>query len=148
MNSVVKTNRYRVLILCAVIVAGGGLSGWLTPPPAEARPQYKTAFQDLYLKRGVRVSCNLCHQKGEKSKKVVNHYGKDLAEALGESKVKDRSRIQDALREIENNSCTGRRSYIERMRAGFAPCPHRFDPASQHRHRSVIDRFLAAPEDR
>jgi hypothetical protein len=54
---------------------------------------------------------------------------------------------QDALWDIEGKSCTDGRSYIERMRAGYYPCPHGAQPEDPDGHRSIIDRYLAAPED-
>lgn len=146
MWSAVAKKLCRKSILGSAILTTIVICSWLAPSPIEARPQYKSAFERLYGRGRVKVSCDFCHAKGVKSKTPVNHYAKDLAEALGEKNVKDRSRIQDALRDIESKSCTGGRSYIERMRAGLYPCPHNFQPVDSARHRSVIDRYLAAPE--
>jgi hypothetical protein len=147
MRSAVSKKLCRKTVFGSAIIATVVLCSWLAPSPIEARPQYKSAFERLYGRGKARITCDFCHAKGEKSKKPVNHYAKDLAKALGEKNVKDPSRIQDALRDIEGKSCTGGRSYIERMRAGYYPCPHGAQPEDPDGHRSIIDRYLAAPED-
>lgn len=112
----------------------------------EARPQYKSAFESLYRKgRKSKVSCEMCHGKGEKSKKVRNHYANDLAKALGKKKVKDKTEIKLALEKIEQKSCSSE-TYIERIKKGLTPCPHPAKKDDSRRPISIIDRYLAAPD--
>lgn len=114
--------------------------------PTEARPQYKSAFESLYRKgRKSKVSCEMCHGKGEKSKKIRNHYAHDLAKALGKKKVKDKTEIKLALEKIEQKSCSSD-TYIERIKKGLAPCPHAAKKDDSRRPISIIDHYLAAPE--
>jgi len=109
MRSAVSKKLCRNSVLGSGVIATVVLCSWLAPSPIEARPQYGNAFERLYARDPgkARITCNFCHAKGVKSRKPVNHYAKDLAEALGEKNVKDRSRIKDALRDIEGKSCTG-----------------------------------------
>ncbi len=73
------------------------------PEPVTARPLYKTVFEDLYRKRlpeKTKVTCSICHPV--KSKKKKSKYGKELEKELGEKNVKDRERIREALKNIED----------------------------------------------
>ncbi|MBC8288808.1 MAG: hypothetical protein H8E37_00675 [Planctomycetes bacterium] len=114
--------------------------------PVEARPQYKKVFESLYQKgRKSRVTCTVCHKKGEKSKKVRNHYADDLAKALGKTGVKDKVEIRAAMESIEKKSCSSK-TYIEFIKAGLRPCPHTPKKGDSRHAPSIIDRYLAAPE--
>ncbi len=55
--------------------------------PGDARPNYKACWEKVYkdaLKplKG-KVTCNVCHTGDDKKK--LNHYGKAIAEELGEN---------------------------------------------------------------
>ena len=134
----------RRILICAVLIGTVCCSGSIVPAPVEARPQYKKAFEKLYRNgRKGKVTCEVCHAKGVKSKKSRNHYGEDLAKALG-GKETDQQKIRDAMEKIEGKTCSSK-TYIERLRAGYAPCPHGKSDKSR-RPLSIIDRYLAAPE--
>lgn len=73
------------------------------PEPVTARPRYKNVFEELYRKRlpeKTKITCSICHP--EKSKKKKSNYGKALEKELGEKNVKDRERIREALKKIED----------------------------------------------
>ena len=87
-----------------VVVAVIAVS-FLLPAPERvtARPLYKKVFEELYRKRlpeKTKVSCAICHP--EKSKKKKSKYGQALEEELGEKNVKDREKIREAMKKIEN----------------------------------------------
>ena len=61
-----------------------------------------------------KVGCSVCHP--QKSKKTRNHYGAALQEALDKKNEKNKARIKDALKKIENDSCPGSgQKWIERL---------------------------------
>jgi hypothetical protein len=73
------------------------------PEAARARPLYKSVWEEMYHERlpdRAKVSCGLCHPTNSKAKK--NEYGKALEEELGERNVKDRERIREALKSVED----------------------------------------------
>ena len=97
------------LTLAWPLAAVGAVVAWSagTPDPAEARPQYRTAYRQVYPDddRGGVMKCVLCHvpRRDEPDKpdtKRRNAYGRKLEEALGEKNVKDKERIRGVLREL------------------------------------------------
>lgn len=89
----------RRLIACAVAAL---LIGSVLYNGADARPQYKTAFEKKYpkVKAANKITCDVCHVKGEKDKKKRNDYGTALAKAVGKNE-KDKDKIDDALGKTE-----------------------------------------------
>jgi hypothetical protein len=133
-----------VVLICSSILAGP-----LFAPDAQARPQYKSVFQKMYPKvekvGTKKVGCSVCHP--QKSKKTRNHYGAALQEALDKKNEKNKARIKDALKKIENDSCPGSgQKWIERLEEGSLPCPHGGSGTSHRPGASYIGRQLAMPE--
>ncbi len=81
--------------LTRVLLAGAFVLS--TVATADARPQYKKAFDALYSKK---TACALCHPNKE-SKKERNEYGDALGKALGEKNVKDVDAVNKALKAVE-----------------------------------------------
>lgn len=95
---------WRLWIVVGLFVA----AGLLVPPRAsEARPQYLKVFKKVYPDACAdKVKCTLCH--AEKTKKERNDYGAKLEKELGETNVKDESKIEEALKKIgepEDGDC-------------------------------------------
>ncbi len=68
---------------------------------AQARPQYKSAFEKKYTavaekngKKG-KLTCTVCHP--EKDKKKRNNYGQALQAAFGKKNEKDKAAIGKAM---------------------------------------------------
>ena len=90
---------------------------------AEARPEYKkgfdTKYKEYYDKAGTKTSCDFCHEK-DKKKRVK--YGQDFGTALGEPKVKDQKKIEEALGKVEDkDSPVEGKKYIDLIKAGKFP---------------------------
>ena len=89
--------------------------------PSAARPLYKKCWEVVYkdkLKRD-RVTCAVCHP-GD-SKKELNHYGKAIAEELGEKNVTDVEKIIAAIKAVEKRKCKSG-EWGERLEKGLRPC--------------------------
>ena len=89
----------RKMIACAVAAL---LIGSVLYSGADARPQYKSAFEKKYpkVKAANKITCDACHVKGEKNKKKRNNYGTALAKAVKKNE-KDKGKIDDALVKTE-----------------------------------------------
>ncbi len=87
-----------------LIGLGGGalLIGSVLYSGADARPQYKSAFEKKYpkVKAANKITCDVCHVKGEKNKKKRNNYGTALAKAIKKNQ-KDKAKIAEALHKTE-----------------------------------------------
>jgi mono/diheme cytochrome c family protein len=72
----------------------------LFPADASSRPQYYKSFKRTYVKiPAAIVNCAVCH--GAQNKKVLTHYGQDLADSLGVKNQKAAGEILKALRKTE-----------------------------------------------
>lgn len=82
------------------------LAAWLlvaSQQSAEARPQYKTAWDQTYLKEGTPIyqalagksNCNICHEG--KDRKNRNEYGAAIGKNIGTKDNKDNTAIAEAL---------------------------------------------------
>lgn len=90
----------------------------------DARPTYKTCWEAVYkdvLKKvkGGRVTCAVCHVGDDK--KHLNHYGKAIAEELGEKNVKDAEKIIAAIKAVAKRKCQSG-EWGERLEKGLPPC--------------------------
>jgi hypothetical protein len=93
-------------------------------PSVEARPEYKkgfdTKYKEFFDKANTKTACELCHAKGDKKKRNV--YGEDYGKTLGEAKVKDMKKIEEALGKIEDKeSPTKDKKYIDLIKEGKYP---------------------------
>lgn len=92
--------------------------------PSDARPLYKKCFDKVVnetfpkLERG-KSTCAVCHD-GD-SKKSLNHFGKALAEELGEKNVRDEEKIIAAIKAILKRKCKSG-EWNERLERGVLPC--------------------------
>ena len=87
---------------------------------AEARPNYKKAFDGLYGKSLKKTDCNVCHEG--KDKKDRNDYGKAVGEALGgESKVSDAKKVKKAIEEASGKENKDGKKYGELIKKGERP---------------------------
>ena len=105
---------------------------------ADARPPFKTEFDAMYVKKDSqdpkekslaeavdKVKCNVCHVG--KVKKDKNEYGKELGKLLGKADLKNKPKIQDALKQVgkikskagDDTSPT----YEDLIKDGKLPCP-------------------------
>lgn len=92
-------------VLLAASFAAVVLIGVFFPGNATGRPLYSSEFKAMYPeKRAVvdSMKCSVCHegQQGA-NKKKLNEYGTAVGKALGGINVKDREKIQKALKEAE-----------------------------------------------
>lgn len=88
-----------------------------TAPQAQARPNYKKAFDKTY-EVNTKTSCNTCHGK---SKKNLSEYGIAIKEALGEKNVKDQDKIVEALHAVEDKGDVDGKTYGEIIKSGELP---------------------------
>ncbi len=90
--------------------------------PSEARPIYKKAFDFVYkdVLKTNKVSCEICHSPGD-DKKHLNHYGKAIAEELGEKNGKDFDKILAAIRAVAKRKYKSS-AWQERLEKGLTPC--------------------------
>ena len=90
--------------------------------PGNARPNYKNAgipsTKDK-LKANLRVTCLVCHSGPDM--KTLNHYGKAIAEELGEKMVKDEAKIIAAIKAVAKRKCKSG-EWGERLDKGLPPC--------------------------
>ena len=91
--------------------------------PSNARPLYKMCWEEVYkdvLKPlNGKVTCAVCHP-GD-SKKQLNHYGKAIAEELGEKNVTDKEKIIAAIKAVAKRKCKSG-EWGERLEKGLPPC--------------------------
>jgi hypothetical protein len=99
---------------------------WLmSARPAEARPQYlgvwiKT-YPDVAAKNNVKtaVKCNVCHFGA--TKKNRNDYGKAITKALGEKNVKDKDKVEDALKTAAKEKNADGKTFDDLLQANELP---------------------------
>lgn len=92
--------------------------------PSPARPNYKKCadivFHELFPKLDLsRANCNVCHSGDDKKK--LNHFGKAVAEELGEKMVKDEKKIITAIKAVLKRKCKSG-EWGERLERGVPPC--------------------------
>jgi hypothetical protein len=93
-------------------------------PSIEARPEYKkgfdTKYKEFYDKANSKTACELCHVKGDKKKRV--EYGEEYGKALGEAKVKDMKKIEEALGKVEEKESPVKdKKFIDLIKEGKYP---------------------------
>jgi hypothetical protein len=101
-----------------------------------AFPQFGKGFKKLYLettsdkfKQAVSAAkCNLCHDptkktdKGKSSKKFKNAYGQALDKLLGKKDKKNKEKIEQALKDVEQEKAPdSEETFGERLRGGKLP---------------------------
>ena len=91
--------------------------------PGDARPNYKKCFDFAFkdLAKTNKVTCNVCHVAGSDDKKRLNHFGKAVAEELGEKNVKDDAKIIAAIKAAAKRKCKSG-EWGERLAKGLPPC--------------------------
>ena len=107
-------------------LAVAAVVGCLCAPQAQARPQYagdiglKGAYPDN-AKVCVEKNCGVCHG-GENgmNKKMVNDYGKALAEAIGAKNCKDEAKIAAGIAAAGEKK-EGEKTYDAILQAGDLP---------------------------
>ncbi len=90
--------------------------------PSDARPNYKACWEKVYKdkqKKDNKLTCALCHAGDDKKK--LNHYGKAIAEELGEKNVKDEEKIVAAIKAVAKRKCKSG-EWGERLEKGLPPC--------------------------
>lgn len=89
--------------------------------PSDARPIYKKCFEIVYKDKlkSNKTTCAVCHSGDDKRK--LNHYGKAIAEELGEKNVKDDEKIIAAIKAVAKKKCKSG-EWGERLERGMAPC--------------------------
>ena len=90
------------------------------PQQAEARAQYKKAFEKTY-EVNEKVTCNACHGK---SKKNRNEYANAMMEHLDGKNVKDEEKVIAALKATEAEGDVDGKTYGEVLAAGELPPPY------------------------
>ena len=85
----------------------------------DARPNYKKCFDIVFkdIGKNSKSSCAVCHVEGD-DKKRLNHFGKAVAEELGEKNVKDEAKIIAAIKAAAKRKC----KWGERLAKGLPPC--------------------------
>ena len=91
--------------------------------PGDARPNYKRCFDTVFKGVGKdnKTTCNVCHVAGSDDKKRLNHFGKAVAEELGEKMVKDEAKIIAAIKAAAKRKCKSG-EWSERLAKGLPPC--------------------------
>ena len=109
--------RWPLWCLCSILVV------FSVTPRGEARPNYKRAFDKLYVDnaKNNKTTCNVCHLSGTDDKKRRNHYGVALAKELGKPRVNDDEKIIEALKAIEDGECRSGKWKL-RLEKNLAPC--------------------------
>lgn len=132
-------NRLLLRPLCLVFsLAIAFLVAWQRP--SDARPNYKACWEEVYkdvvkkIGKDGKVTCAVCHVGDDK--KHLNHYGKAIAEELGEKAVKDKEKIIAAIKAVAKRKCKSG-VWGERLEKGLVPC----DCGDQD-HDSYIERQL------
>ena len=88
----------------------------------DARPNYKKCFDTVFkdIAKNNKISCSVCHVAGD-DKKRLNHFGKAVAEELGEKNVKDDAKIIAAIKAAAKRKCKSG-EWGERLAKGLPPC--------------------------
>ena len=91
--------------------------------PGDARPNYKRCFDTVFkdIAKNNKANCNVCHVAGSDDKKRLNHFGKAVAEELGEKYVKDEAKIIAAIKAAAKRKCKSG-EWSERLAKGLPPC--------------------------
>ncbi|GDY06709.1 hypothetical protein LBMAG52_01950 [Planctomycetia bacterium] len=91
--------------------------------PGDARPNYKKCFDTVFkdIAKNSKTTCNVCHVAGSDDKKRLNHFGKVVAEELGEKMVKDDAKIIAAIKAAAKRKCKSG-EWQERLAKGLPPC--------------------------
>lgn len=107
------------IISCLAIAA---VASCLLAPQAQARPQYHGAMKEAYPDNTLvaEKKCGVCHGKGGMDKKVVNDYGKALAEAIGAKNCKDAAKIKEGLQKAGEKK-EGDATYESILKGGKLP---------------------------
>ena len=105
-------------------LAVAAVVGCLCAPQAQARPQYAKALKTAYpdnTKVNAEKNCGVCHG-GENgmNKKMVNDYGKALAEAIGAKNCKDEAKIAAGIAAAGEKK-EGEKTYDAILQAGDLP---------------------------
>lgn len=92
------------LLLAFVVMSSG---------QAQARPAFvgvfKKTYPELAKSKDVKVNCAVCHNSKEnKKKKHRNNYGVAMKDALGKKNEKDKEKIAEALKKVEE-----KKSHVE-----------------------------------
>jgi mono/diheme cytochrome c family protein len=106
-----------------LVVAGVGAIafGQFVAQPAYAQKQYLDAFKAKHADfPAAQANCLVCH--GAESKKVRNDFGKEVAAALGGTKVKDVEKINAALATAEGKpSAVAGKTFGDLIKEGKLP---------------------------
>lgn len=109
------------------------LAAWVlvsSQQSAEARPQYKMAWDKTYLKEGSPIyaalsgksNCNVCHEG--KDRKNRNEYGLAVAKSIGEKNCKDTDTIANGLKKAAEAKSEGGLTFGELIEQGkLKPTP-------------------------
>jgi len=109
------------------------LAAWLmitSQQSAEARPNYKAAWDQTYLKEGTPIyqalsgksNCNICHEG--KDRKNRNEYGAAIGKNLGMKNNKDNAQIAAALQKAAEAKSTDGPTFGELIEQGkLKPTP-------------------------
>lgn len=94
-----------------------------SPRSGDARPNYKRCFDTAFVEiaKKNKTTCNVCHIAGTNDKKRLNHFGKAVAEELGEKMVKDDEKIIAAIKRAAKRKCKSG-TWSERLDKGLPPC--------------------------
>lgn len=107
------------VVVFAVLLADG------SSQQAIARKPYFEEFKEKYANEAVgyvqvidKAKCTVCHSG--QSKEQHNSYGIALSKVIAK-KEKDKAKINDALRKIENEKSPSGETFIELIRQGKLP---------------------------
>jgi hypothetical protein len=116
-------------LMAIVAVAGLMLVG--APQDAQARPQYKTAFEKKYSKVAEEMKneakCNGCHglaADGKSDKKLLSDYATALKDALGKKNEREADLINKAFDAVAQKKNGDGKPYGELLEGGKLPAPH------------------------
>ena len=94
---------------------------------ANARPNYKTAWDKAYMTEGSAMfvalngksNCNICHEGSDKKNR--NEYGKAVGKGLGMPKVTDADAIAAGLKKAGEAKSEGGPTFAELIEGGKLP---------------------------
>lgn len=115
------------------LVAVAGLMLVAAPQDAQARLQYRKAFEKKYEKVADAVKeqkCNVCHGKkdtGASDKKLRSDFAKALEKALGAKNVKEEPKINAALDKVAKMPVkkSEDKTFGDLLKDGKLPPPHK-----------------------
>lgn len=112
-------------------------------PRSEARPLYKTVWQEVYsdVAKSNKIDCSVCHAGKDKGSGSLNAYCRALEKELGEKNCRDREKIAAAINAIAKKKCKCG-NWDDRIQQGKLPCEN-----CKESSESVIDRLLKQPTD-